>query len=128
MVEFAGPRKHSQLPEVYHSADVLLLPSTSEAWGLTVNEGMLCGLPAIVSDRCGCARDLVNDGTGWSFNPNDAAGFVQILETVAAMPLDDLRAMGTNAAVLAREYSAENCAKIVMKCISSVAPSAGGTG
>src|ERR1035441_6578083 len=63
IVQFAGPRKHSQLPEVYHSADVLLLPSTSEPWGLTVNESMLCGLPAIVSQRCGCARDLVNPGT-----------------------------------------------------------------
>jgi glycosyltransferase involved in cell wall biosynthesis len=127
MVEFAGPRKHSQLPEVYHSADVLLLPSTSEPWGLTVNEGMLCGLPAIVSQRCGCARDLVNPATGWSFGPRDTAGLVRILETVAAMPFDDLRAMGKSAAALARNYSPENCAKIVMACISSVNLSAGET-
>ena len=125
MVEFVGPRKHSQLPEVYHSADVLLLPSTSEPWGLTVNEGMLCGLPAIVSEHCGCARDLINPGTGWSFGPRDSAGLGRILECVAAMPLDDLRVMGKNAAALARSYSAENCAKLVRKCIDAVAPSAG---
>jgi glycosyltransferase involved in cell wall biosynthesis len=122
MVEFGGPRKHSELPEVYHSADVLLLPSTSETWGLTVNEGMLCGLAAIVSDRCGCARDLVNPGTGWSFNPRDPAGFARILERVATMPTDDLRMMGRNAAALAREYSAENCARIVLECLSVAAP------
>jgi glycosyltransferase involved in cell wall biosynthesis len=127
VVEFAGPCAHSQLPEAYHAADVVLLPSTSEPWGLTVNEGMLCGLPAIVSDRCGCARDLINCDTGWSFNPYDAAGFAQILEKVAAMPLDDLRTMGKNAAELARDYSAENCARIVMDCITRVSSSTGET-
>ncbi|MDP2997946.1 MAG: glycosyltransferase family 4 protein [Bryobacterales bacterium] len=127
MVEFAGSRKHSELPEVYHSADVLLLPSTSEPWGLTVNEGMLCGLPAIVSECCGCARDLVNSGTGWSFNPRDSAGFARILEKVAAMPLDDLRAMGKNVVALARSYSPENCARVVMECLSVVVLSAGET-
>jgi 1,2-diacylglycerol 3-alpha-glucosyltransferase len=125
MIEFAGPRVHSQLPEVYHAADVILLPSTSEPWGLTVNEGMLCGLPAIVSDRCGCARDLVNHGTGWSFSPDNAAAFVQILEKVATMALDDLRAMGKNAAVLAAEYSAQNCARSVMECVSAAEAVAG---
>jgi len=119
MVEFAGSRKHGQLPEVYHSADVLLLPSTSEPWGLTVNEGMLCGLPAIVSDRCGCARDLVNSLTGWSFSPVNADRFAGILEQIAAMPIDDLRAMGEHAAALAQEYSPQNCAKNVINCISA---------
>ena len=124
LVEFVGPRKHNQLPEVYHAADVLLLPSTSEAWGLTVNEGMLCGLPAIVSERCGCARDLINPGTGWSFNPRDVGGFMRILERVAAMPHSELRTMGRNAAELAREYSPEYCASIVMKCLAVTAPAA----
>ena len=99
----------------------------SEPWGLTVNEGMLCGLPAIVSQRCGCARDLINPGTGWSFHPRDSAGFARILEEVAAMPLNDLRVMGKNAAALARNYSPENCARIVMECLSATVPSAGST-
>jgi glycosyltransferase involved in cell wall biosynthesis len=127
VVEFAGPRKHNQLPEVYRSADAFLLPSTSETWGLTVNEGMLCGLPAIVSQRCGCARDLISPGTGWSFDPRDSAGLVRILETVAAMSFDDLRAMGKTAAALARNFSPVNCAKIVMECVCAVTPSAGVT-
>jgi len=124
-VEFGGPCKHSHLPEVYHSADVLLLPSTSEPWGLTVNEGMLCGLPAIVSHRCGCARDLILPDTGWVFDPYDRTGFGLILERVAAMPADGLRVMGKRAAALSRNYSPENCAKVVMQCIRAVAPAVG---
>ena len=87
---------------------------------MTVIEGMLCGLPAIVSERCGCARDLVEPGTGWSFDPRDSAGFCRILEKVAAIPLDDLRAMGQNAAAVARCYSAENCGKIVLQSLADV--------
>jgi len=128
MIEFAGFRsKHCEVADVYHSADVLLLPSTSEPWGLTVTEGMLCGLPAIVSDRCGCARDLVKPGTGWAFNPSDQIGFARVLEKIAAMPLDDLRTMGRNAAALARGYSPENCANAVIDCISAVVLSPGET-
>ncbi|MDP2996236.1 MAG: glycosyltransferase family 4 protein [Bryobacterales bacterium] len=120
IVEFAGPRRHRELPEAYHSADVLVLPSTSEPWGLTVNEGMLCGLPVIVSDRCGCARDLVNPECGWSFDPYDQASFCRILEGVEAMPLDDIRRMGRNGAELALEYSPEKCAERVRGCLEFI--------
>jgi glycosyltransferase involved in cell wall biosynthesis len=125
VVEFAGLRKHAELAEVYHSSDIVLLPSTSEAWGLTVNEGMLCGLPAIVSNHCGCARDLINADTGWSFNPSDSTGFRRILENIAAMPFADLRTMGRHAAEVSYEYRAETCAKVVSACLSEVAPHAG---
>ena len=43
-------------------ADVLILPSFSEPWGLVVNEAMVCGMPVIVSNKCGCAADLVRPG------------------------------------------------------------------
>jgi glycosyltransferase involved in cell wall biosynthesis len=48
----------SQLPAYYHAADILVLPSESETWGLVVNEAMACDTLPIVSDRVGCAPDL----------------------------------------------------------------------
>jgi glycosyltransferase involved in cell wall biosynthesis len=51
-----------QVPDVLAMSNVLVLPSSSEPWGLVVNEAMACGLPVIVSDRCGCAPDLVHEG------------------------------------------------------------------
>lgn len=46
----------------YLTADLLVLPSLFEPWGLVINEAMACGLPVIVSDRVGCADDLVRPG------------------------------------------------------------------
>lgn len=40
-------------------------------------------------------------------------------EQVKAMPTDDLRAMGRHAAAVARGYSPQNCAKLVLECISA---------
>ncbi len=63
-----------QVPDVLAMADVLVLPSISEPWGLVVNEAMVCGLPVLVSDRCGCAKDLVRDGqNGYLFDPAQPA-------------------------------------------------------
>ncbi len=49
----------SELPSYYHAADILVLPSEAEPWGLVVNEAMAAGALPVVSDRVGSAPDLV---------------------------------------------------------------------
>ena len=49
----------SELPSYYHAADLLILPSEDEPWGLVVNEAMAAGVLPVVSDRVGAAPDLV---------------------------------------------------------------------
>lgn len=66
---FIGFVNQSRMPEIYAIADVLVLPSYSETWGLVVNEAFACSLPAIVSDRVGCAPDLIVDGLTGSVVP-----------------------------------------------------------
>lgn len=59
-----GFRNQRELSRFYHAADLLVLPSrASETWGLVTNEALLHGLPVVVSDRVGCAPDLVTDGS-----------------------------------------------------------------
>lgn len=65
---FLGFVNQSRMPEVYALSDILVLPSSSETWGLVVNEAFACGIPAIVSDRVGCAPDMIIEGlTGTVF-------------------------------------------------------------
>jgi glycosyltransferase involved in cell wall biosynthesis len=119
MVEFLGPKRLRELPEVYRSSAVLLLPSISEPWGLVVNEAMLCRVPAIVSDHCGCARDMVQPGTGWVFPARDRQALKGVLEEVAAIPSEVLETMGRDAETLGRIYSADNCAELVIRSLRS---------
>ncbi len=61
-LHFVGSLQDDALVEEYLGADVLVLPSHSEPWGLVVNEALHYGCPVIVSDRCGCVPELV-EGT-----------------------------------------------------------------
>ena len=58
-VRFPGFVNQSQLPACYVGADLLVLPSEYEPFGLVVNEAMLCGCMAAASDQVGAARDLI---------------------------------------------------------------------
>ena len=71
-VHFAGARAYEELPSFYGLASAFIHASTTEQWGLVVNEAMACGLPVLVSNRCGCAPDLVReDRNGFTFDPCD---------------------------------------------------------
>jgi glycosyltransferase involved in cell wall biosynthesis len=58
-VRFLGFVNQSQLPAVYASADLMVLPSEYEPFAVVVNEAMCCGCSVVASDRVGAARDLV---------------------------------------------------------------------
>ena len=68
---FLGFRNQSELAAVYNIADVLVLPSEREPWGLVVNEAMACGTAIVVSNEVGCAKDLLNNGCGEVFPCGD---------------------------------------------------------
>lgn len=74
----------SQMPEVYRLGDVFCLPSKGpgETWGLAVNEAMASGRPVIVSDKVGCAKDLVTEARGWLFRHDDYEALLSILKTL----------------------------------------------
>jgi len=58
-VHFYGFRQIEDNPVFYALADVFILPSLWEEWGLVVNEAMACGLPVVVSETVGSAEDLL---------------------------------------------------------------------
>jgi glycosyltransferase involved in cell wall biosynthesis len=69
-VHLPGFKQYPVLPAYYGLAGAFVHASTKEPWGLVVNEAMASGLPVLVSNRCGCARDLVQEGVnGFTFDP-----------------------------------------------------------
>lgn len=68
----SGFKEGIELVKYFAVADVLVLPSVSEPWGLVAVEALAAGVPVIASNRCGCVPDLVVDGkNGLVFDPDD---------------------------------------------------------
>lgn len=89
-VHFLPFANQSEMPVLYRMADLFALPSSSETWGLSVNEAMHLGLPCLVSDHVGCQADLVTDReTGWVFRSGDPVNLRSKLnEALAALEFD----------------------------------------
>lgn len=66
-IVFYGAIPNSELHDIYQKNDVFVLPSLSETWGLVVEEAFNNGLPVIVSDKVGCAEEIVNESNGLIF-------------------------------------------------------------
>jgi glycosyltransferase involved in cell wall biosynthesis len=67
-IHFLGFKQPAVLPAIFATADIFVLPSRHDGWGVVVNEALGSGLPIIVSDRVG-ARDLVDDGRNGLITP-----------------------------------------------------------
>ena len=79
-VHLRGFIQYRELPAYYALADAFVHASTTEPWGLVVNEAMATGLPVIVSNRCGCAPDLVVEGeNGFMFDPASAKALGKLM-------------------------------------------------
>lgn len=59
-VEFLGHLSQEDLVTVFGDSQTLILPSTSEVWGLVVNEALACGLHAVVSSKAGVSEEVRN--------------------------------------------------------------------
>ena len=96
-VRFCGFRNQSELPRFFDLADVFVLPSEHEPWGLIVNEVMNAGCAVIVSDDVGCQPDLVTDGVeGCVFPVGDVDALTGALRRVLGSP-EVAREMGERA-------------------------------
>ena len=102
---FAGFAQREQLAIYYGLAEVLILPTYADTWGLVVNEAMACGLPVILSHAAGCAPELVRESwNGLLVAPRDVASLTFAIRSLADQP--DLSAtMGANSAKHIAHYS-----------------------
>jgi glycosyltransferase involved in cell wall biosynthesis len=110
-VRFLGNVERDALPALYASADVLVVPSRSDTWGMALNEAALVGLPLVATDAVGAAHDLIEpDGNGFRVAADD----VGALRTALQQLVDDaeLRTrFGARSRELAERFTPEAWAK-----------------
>lgn len=103
------------LLEVFAAADVLVLPSTAESWGLVVNEALAMGLPVIASDAVGSVDDLVLHGrTGFVAPAGDAQALGRAMAQLAREP-GTRRAMAARGRELISSWRLADEAAIIVK-------------
>ena len=108
-VIFAGLQSSSELLPFYSFAGCFVLPSSREPWGLVVNEAMAAALPVLVSNRCGCAADLVAEGkNGFSFDPLDAGELSDLLRRMEDLTEEKRREMGEASAQTIQVFSPQS--------------------
>lgn len=119
-VYILGFRNQTELPICYAMADVLVLPSGHEPWGLVLNEAMCFGLPVIASDRVGAAADLVQEEVnGFRYRVGDIVALRDCIRKV----LSDAgvrEAMGCQSQVIVDRWGVKEGVEGVVKALRSV--------
>ncbi|MBD1386756.1 glycosyltransferase family 4 protein [Mucilaginibacter rigui] len=112
-IHFMDFQNQTSMPVVYQACDLFCLPSKGpgETWGLAVNEAMACGKAILVSDKVGCAVDLVSNN-GVIFKSEQTDELIAVLKSLCA-DKTILTKMGKRSAEIIRNFSFVAIAKAI---------------
>jgi 1,2-diacylglycerol 3-alpha-glucosyltransferase len=110
-VHLRGFVQYDELPMYYGLAGAFVHASISEPWGLVVNEAMASGLPLVVSKKCGCIPELLEEGrNGFSFSPENGDELAALLLRMAAFSDAERELMGRRSRRIVDSWSVERFA------------------
>jgi glycosyltransferase involved in cell wall biosynthesis len=105
-IHFLDFVNQSLMPALYQSADLFCLPSISETWGLGVNEAMACGKAILVSDKVGCATDLVEPSVnGYIHKASSSTDLYDKLYLLLSKNKQELSRMGQRSAQIIENWN-----------------------
>ena len=108
---FVDGKQWFEVPEYMALADIFILPSFSEPWGLVVNEAMACGMPVLVSEKCGSAPDLVHENkNGFKFDPFDVVQMTEKMNEFVLKP-EIIEPFGLKSKQIIQNFSPEKVAE-----------------
>jgi glycosyltransferase involved in cell wall biosynthesis len=95
-INILDPVSYDRLPALYAGADIFVLPTLADEWGVVVNEAMAAGLPVLGSRLSQAVEELITDGeTGWTFKPEDEASVYDALDRALRSSGDARTRMGS---------------------------------
>ena len=110
--------QQKDLIAIYRNAIALILASIKETWGLVINEAMACGLPVIVSSRCGATKTLVQNGVnGFVFDPYCRESLVNALALFSRLSKEEQEEMGKQSSRLIQKWGLD---RFVTGCFDAI--------
>ena len=120
-VDFKGPEPQSALPEYYRAADLCLVPSHHESFGMAALEAMACGA-TVVASRVGGLATTIQDGiTGVLVPPRDDVALASAIGSLLADAVRR-RALGAQAARWAQSFSWPSVARALIDLYEELVP------
>lgn len=114
-VHFIDFQNQSYMPVIYQACDIYCMPSKSETWGLAANEAMACGKALLLSDRVGCAVDLVKQGiNGFIYNFDSSTDLSEKLLLLIKSGKNQLAEMGKNSEDIIKSWTFEAQANAII--------------
>jgi D-inositol-3-phosphate glycosyltransferase len=118
-VTFPGMVKHDELPDFYCAADLCIMPSYYESFGLVALESLACGTPIIASD-VGDLKNIIRRGkTGYVVEDNDPENFARAITLFLSGPGKTPESVLNNRASVA-SYSWDLIADRVLQALNQV--------
>ena len=114
-VRFVAPQPHHRLATYYRAADVVLVPSRSETFGLVALEAAACGAPVVASEVGGLKRLVDHDRTGYLVADRNPRSWARRVEQILGDPLT-AATMALEATASARDFSWEATAGLLSGC------------
>jgi len=104
---FCGTVPNADMPAYFAAADVNVYPSTFDTYGLSIVEGMACGVPAVGANAFAIPEIVVEGKNGFLFPPNDVDAFAEKIVKAIQMKPAAKKKMRAAALATARKYSIE---------------------
>lgn len=118
IVRILDPVPYDRLPALYARADVFVLPTLADEWGVVVNEAMAAGLPVLGSRYSQAVTELVTeDETGWTFTPGDDENVYNALDRALTSTVDARRRMGDVASTRILELTPDRIADRIAEAL-----------
>jgi glycosyltransferase involved in cell wall biosynthesis len=117
-ITLLGAIDAKKVSEYIYQADLLILPSVFDGWGIVVNEALQNGIPALVSDQCGAKELIRNRQNGLIFEANNVNKLTQKLSDFIVLSPQEISAMKQQAEKTGATLEIDSVVQYLTDCIN----------
>jgi len=119
-IHFIGFKSKHELQKYYRAADLFVLPTREDIWGLVINEALANGLPVITTDKCVAGLELIKNGENGFIVPVDNIEYLSMKINEVLSNEELISKMSTKSIETAQFYTIENMAEKTLEIVNRI--------